>query len=216
MAQLFIIPIHYHSVSVLNSKEMRKFVLAFFLLVLFSATIAKPPEAQAQGPNEYLCRWDPNLKSCWPSKANCDANHWIDPFPQGHCVGFTSADTCDGVVANCEPKPVDAGPAPDSPVETCSNGQQGIASAIGCIPVEDTTAFVSFILGWAIGIGGGIAFLLIIYAGFMIMTSSGNPERLKAGQELLTSAIAGLIMLIFSVFILNLIGVRILQIPGFG
>jgi hypothetical protein len=94
---------------------------------------------------------------------------------------------------------------------TC-NGDKGINTAIGCIPINDTNAFISFILGWAIGIGGGIAFLLILYAGFMIMTASGNPERLKAGQELMTSAIAGVIMLIFSVFILRLIGVNILGI----
>jgi len=94
----------------------------------------------------------------------------------------------------------------------------GINSAIGCIPVltADKEDFLAFILKWAIGIGGGIAFLLIIYAGFIVMTSTGNPERLKAGQELLTSAISGLILLIFSVFILELIGVKILGLPGFG
>jgi hypothetical protein len=53
---------------------------------------------------------------------------------------------------------------------------------------------------------------LILYAGFMLMTSTGNPERIKAGQELLTSAISGLILLIFSVFILNFIGINILGI----
>jgi len=95
---------------------------------------------------------------------------------------------------------------------TCEGGT-GINTAIGCIPISDTNAFIGFILRWAIGIGGGIAFLLIVYAGFMIMSSSGNPERLKAGQELLTSAIAGLIMLIFSVFILRVIGVDILGLP---
>ncbi len=94
---------------------------------------------------------------------------------------------------------------------TCNDGN-GINTAIGCIPINDTDAFLGFILGWAIGIGGGIAFLLILYAGFMIMSSSGNPERLKAGQELMTSAIAGIIMLIFSVFILRVIGVNILGI----
>jgi len=88
-----------------------------------------------------------------------------------------------------------------------------VYTAIGCIPIE-TNAMTAFILRWAIGIGGGIAFLLIVYAGFIIMTSSGNPDRLKAGQELLTSAIMGLILLIFSVFILKIIGVDILKIPG--
>jgi len=48
------------------------------------------------------------------------------------------------------------------------------------------------------------------------MSSSGNPDRLKAGQELMTSAIAGIIMLIFSVFILRVIGVDILKLPGLG
>lgn len=93
---------------------------------------------------------------------------------------------------------------------------QELDTAIGCIPVKDTTEFVGFILRWAIGIGGGIAFLLIIFAGFQIMTSAGNPERLQAGRELLTSAIAGLILLVFSVFILRIIGVDILNLPGFG
>lgn len=103
-------------------------------------------------------------------------------------------------------------PATEEPTCIASDGKTGINTAIGCIPVENPDQFLGFILGWAIGIGGGIAFLLIVYASFMIMTSSGNPERLKAGQELLTSAIAGLIMLIFSIFILRVIGVDILGI----
>jgi hypothetical protein len=85
-----------------------------------------------------------------------------------------------------------------------------IDTAIGCVPVSDTTSFMGWILGWAVGVGGGIAFLLIVYASIMIMTSQGDPTRLKAGQELLTSAISGLIMLVFSVFILKFIGIDIL------
>jgi hypothetical protein len=97
------------------------------------------------------------------------------------------------------------------------DGNSGISTAIGCIDVLGSKeGFLGQLLGWAIGVGGGIAFLLIVYAGFMIMTSSGNPERLKAGQELLTSAISGIILLIFSVVVLNLIGVKILNLEQFG
>lgn len=103
----------------------------------------------------------------------------------------------------------------NGPTEGCAN-ESYINTAIGCIPYGDTNLFIGFILRWALGVGGGIAFLLIIVAAFQIMSSSGNPERLKAGQELMTSAIAGLIMLIFSVFILKVIGVDILKLPGFG
>jgi hypothetical protein len=99
----------------------------------------------------------------------------------------------------------------------CKNTE--IYTAIGCVPVlnnDNGASLMTFILRWAVGVGGGIAFLLIVYGGFMVMTSSGNPERLKAGQELLTSAISGLILLIFSVFILKFIGIDILGLNAFG
>jgi hypothetical protein len=91
-----------------------------------------------------------------------------------------------------------------------------IDTAIGCIPVANTDAFIGFLLRWGIGIAGGIAFLLILFAGFQITTSGGDPKKLQAGKELLTSAIAGLLLLIFSVFILRLVGVDILGLPEFG
>lgn len=89
-------------------------------------------------------------------------------------------------------------------------------TAIGCIPISDPQAFAEFILGWGIGIAGGIAFILIVYSGFMIMISQGNPQRLQAGKELLTAAVMGLSLLVFGAFILRLIGVDILGIPGLG
>ncbi|HLD91833.1 MAG TPA: hypothetical protein VI795_00390 [Patescibacteria group bacterium] len=97
-----------------------------------------------------------------------------------------------------------------------SDVSSGIDTAIGCIPVSNNNEFVGWILGWAVGIAGGIAFLLIVYASFLIMTSQGDPTRLKSGQELLTSAISGLIMLIFSVYILKFIGIDILKLDLFG
>jgi len=107
--------------------------------------------------------------------------------------------------------------AADSDLWCPGQENQSLNTAIGCIPVLTTKeAFLSFILKWAVGIGGGIAFLLIIYAGFILMTSQGNPERLQAGKELMTSAISGLILLILSIFILKIIGINILGIPGFG
>lgn len=94
-------------------------------------------------------------------------------------------------------------------------GTTEIYTAIGCVPVlndDGGASFATFLIKWGISVGGGIAFLLILYGSFMVMTSQGNPERLKAGQELLTSAISGLLLLIFSVFVLNFLGVNILGI----
>ena len=100
---------------------------------------------------------------------------------------------------------------------TCGINGTGISTAIGCLPVlGSSNEFLSSLLKWAVGVGSGIAFMLMLYAGFMIMTAQGNPDRLKAGQELLTSAIAGLILLVFSIFILNFIGIDILGLSKFG
>ncbi len=95
------------------------------------------------------------------------------------------------------------------------NGKQCILTALGCIVVEGTD-FVTTLLNFGIGIAGGIAMLLIIFGGFQILTSAGNPERLNAGKELISSAITGLLMIVFSTFLLKVIGVNILCIPGFG
>ena len=91
----------------------------------------------------------------------------------------------------------------------------GIDTAIGCIRILGSggggdVALANFFIVWGMGIGGGIAFLLVIYAGFLIMTSTGNPQRLSAGKELLTAALSGLLLIIFSAFLLRVIGVDIL------
>ena len=99
--------------------------------------------------------------------------------------------------------------------EQCMGNGTGAWTALGCIPT-DPSKFIGQILGIAVGIGGGIAFLLVLFGGFQILMSAGNPEKLNAGKELVTSAITGLLIIIFSLFILRLIGFNILGIPGFG
>lgn len=98
--------------------------------------------------------------------------------------------------------------------ETCGKDDKGIITALGCIPT-DPKELVTKLLTWGISLGGGIAFLLMIWAGFQYITSTGNPEKIQEAQSILTSAIAGLLLIIFSVFLLRLIGVTVLGIPGF-
>ena len=93
--------------------------------------------------------------------------------------------------------------------------EESLRTALGCIPFEPV-ALVGWVLRWGIGIGGGIAFLLMAFASFQLMTSTGDPEKIKAGQEMFVSAGAGLLFIIFSVFLLQLIGADILKMPGFG
>ena len=46
--------------------------------------------------------------------------------------------------------------------------------------------------------------------------SSGNPESMNEGKEIVSSAITGLLIILFSVFILKVLGVDIFCLPGFG
>lgn len=98
---------------------------------------------------------------------------------------------------------------------SCSS-QNGVWTGLGCLPLDLNTLITSFVLTTGIGLGGGFALLCIIYAAFMMQSSQGNPEKLKKAQEMITSCIMGLMLIIFSVFIMKLIGVNILRIPGFG
>lgn len=95
-----------------------------------------------------------------------------------------------------------------------SGPNNGINTALGCIPINSGTAFAEWFLPRLLGVMGGVAFLLMLYGGFLMITSAGNPDKVKAGHETITSAIAGLVFAIFSLFILRLIGIDILQIPG--
>ncbi len=91
----------------------------------------------------------------------------------------------------------------------------GVATAVGCVPTQPV-GLIKGLLGLVLGIGGGIAFLLMVGGSFQMITSNGNPESLKAGQDRFTSAIIGILFLMFSILILQIIGFGILNIPGFS
>ena len=96
---------------------------------------------------------------------------------------------------------------------TDENGNpRRIYTAIGCLPIADFTQFAQFFISIGISIAGGLSLLLMGIAGILMKTSAGNPQRLQAGRELLTAAIAGLMLVIFSAFVLRVLGVNILGI----
>ncbi|HBP50735.1 MAG: hypothetical protein US68_C0010G0023 [Candidatus Shapirobacteria bacterium GW2011_GWE1_38_10] len=102
---------------------------------------------------------------------------------------------------------------PVSAMETlCADGIS-VNTALGCIPVQ-MDKFIAWLLPYLFGIGGGIAFLLIIYGFILITTSNGDPKAVQGAKETITSALVGLLICIFAIFLLRLITVDILKIPG--
>lgn len=97
----------------------------------------------------------------------------------------------------------------------CSQNNKGVWTSIGCVKTDYKEFIEETLLGWMVGIASGVALLCIIYSAFVMQTSAGDPERLKKARQNLTSCIIGLLFIIFAVFILRLIGLEILKIPGF-
>ena len=86
---------------------------------------------------------------------------------------------------------------------------------LGCIP-NDPVGFVAKFYGIGLGLIGGIAVLFIIYGGYIILSSQGNPQELNRGKSYIMYAIIGLLLAVFGFVFIQIIAVNVLHIPGFG
>ncbi len=112
----------------------------------------------------------------------------------------------------------------DSPPPPCAdpnafkdgkNECTAIDTAIGKIyttPQGFIGSLFSFVL--VLAAFGGV--IVIIYSGYLLMISRGDKEKISAARETITSAILGLLFIVFSIVIIEIIGVDILQIPFFN
>lgn len=130
-------------------------------------------------------------------------------FGRGYVVGITPTPT----IGIDRTKECEYGPAEQK--DACLNciKSNNAWTVFGCLPV-DASGFTRFALRFAIGIGGGLAFLTMLAGAFMVITSAGDPGRLATGKKMITSAVLGLLLIIFSLFILRLTGREILGLPG--
>ena len=90
-----------------------------------------------------------------------------------------------------------------------------IPTGLGIDISVDPAGFIKSVFGIILSLAGGIALILIIVSGYKLMASQGNPEAVQGAREQLASAVVGLLFIIFSLVILQIIGVDILHIPGF-
>ncbi len=73
-------------------------------------------------------------------------------------------------------------------------------------PEEVTTLipdYVKYIFNFAIWISGFIALVVLIYAGFIYFTSTGNPEKIKDAKDRILYAFLGLVILFGSYLLLT-------------
>lgn len=98
--------------------------------------------------------------------------------------------------------------------ENNADGPYTCNTAIGPI-TTDPGGFIKNVLVLILSLSGGIIILLIIVNGYKLIVSQGDPEKVKEARESVTSAIAGLLLIIFSLAILQFITHDVLHLPGF-
>jgi hypothetical protein len=140
-----------------------------------------------------------------PTRSDCTCRK----ITQGSLT--TLLNLCKGITSSAEKKDCEACLTGSNPEKVV-----GVWTGAGCIYTNTSKFVTNILLGWGIGLAGTASLICIIFAAIQMQMSSGNPEKVKKTQEMLTSCIMGLILIIFSVFILRLIGITILRIPGFS
>lgn len=139
-----------------------------------------------------------------------------------HYNADTGEITSGTIGTNSPPQPFDlcnqAGPEESAQRDACvkcfDKGQ--IWTGVGCIPFTTQTGMVKALITLGLSITGTIVVLMTLYAGFLFSTSQGDPKRVDEAKSAMTSAIVGAFFIIFSVTILNFIGVTVLHLPSFG
>ena len=84
--------------------------------------------------------------------------------------------------------------------------------------VKDTSviAYVDKTYAWLAGIGGLLALIMLIYAGYRYMTSYGDPEKISDAKDIIEKSLIGLALLILAAVILNTINPRTASDPCEG
>ena len=71
--------------------------------------------------------------------------------------------------------------------------------------IADENQLIEAIVDIAVPLAIICVVVLVVYAGYMLMSSQGNPDKLKEGKEILTNAIIGFLVVLLSVAILLII-----------
>jgi len=78
----------------------------------------------------------------------------------------------------------------------------------------DLTTLIKYLYEWGISLGGLLAFIALVIAGFQYLTSVGDPTKMKDAKDRIISAFFGLTLLLGSWLILNQINPQLTSIPS--
>jgi hypothetical protein len=167
------------------------------------------------------CQCDFGFCICRDAAGVCPAS---PPVPPGSCTplengtcgppGCSDGDICDclnafdctGCVTDPVSCPIGPGPGPGPGPEPAPKITKDFGTFEALLEKIHSLLFPVAIL---------IGFFLTARCGYVLMTSQGNPEKVRDGKECFTSAIIGLVFVLISVGILRVIIGSLIGNPGF-
>lgn len=82
--------------------------------------------------------------------------------------------------------------------------------------VDTFGALVSGVVHTAFIFAGLIAFFLLLFGGFQVIVAGGDPKKMEQGKAAVTGAVAGLLVVLGSFWIVKALGVLTGQTNLFG
>lgn len=95
-------------------------------------------------------------------------------------------------------------------------GLEAVGSAAGLGASADIFTIIGNIINVALGFVGIILLGLLLYAGFLWMTSGGDAAKVEQAKAYIRNAIIGLIIIVSSFAIVNFIIAQLATVTGFG
>ncbi len=89
-------------------------------------------------------------------------------------------------------------------------------SGINCTGTRSVNDLIKLVINWLLGIAFGIAVLFLIIGGFWYITSAGNEETAEKGKNTAVNAIIGIVIIILSYVIVNVISNLVASSGGGG
>ncbi|MBU2632235.1 pilin [Patescibacteria group bacterium] len=196
---------------------MKRFVFVLFVFILLLLFIPAKGANAACIDSGGTCSKD--TYSC------CDTNYYCKASPNS---GFSGS-----VIGNCVLKDTNYKPGneilpkdavrvkvplniPCTPKGSGNDIYYDCQTGLGINIETNAAGFTKSMFQIVLSLSGGLALILILIAGYQLIIARGNAEKIQQAKDRLTSAIVGLLFIIFSLVILEVIGVDILKIPGFS
>ena len=90
-------------------------------------------------------------------------------------------------------------------LEVSGNKIEGPLKGPGGANIDSLGDIISIVLPVIIGLGGIILFFVLVLGGIGIMTSAGNPEKLKSAGAKISTSLIGFVLLILTYVIINFV-----------